>query len=287
MSETRLRSVSSPPPSIIAFVTDGVTSASQAARNRVPSPRRPEGQRSRNTPAISDPAGRQHRRGRSQVNHDRNEGQSGPAAAVPASFGALRHDDISSDVQGLPGFFEVGHLYDQHCSRPADRRDEGPGITKGQHHGMRVTCQRASHRDHVGRPALEPHAPGLAGVFGGDLELLVQPARILAAATDQPQPPPWETAAASAPPDAPPMGAGAMGCCNEKNSVNAVRKAMNAIIADPAAFSQRPPVRAPAAESASGREHCPRRVDSFAHRALVLGRMNAPATVPGLPGLCL
>jgi len=43
----------------------------------------------------------------------------------------------------------------------------------------------------------------------------------------RPRPPALDTAAASAPPDAPPMGASAMGYCNEKNSVNAVRNAMS------------------------------------------------------------
>jgi hypothetical protein len=48
-----------------------------------------------------------------------------------------------------------------------------------------------------------------------------------------PSPPPLETAAVSAPPADPPIGASAMGCGTEKSSVNAVDNAKVAILAPP------------------------------------------------------
>ena len=57
-----------------------------------------QGQRGRKTPAVGDAAGGQHRHGSGQVGHYRHEGQRGPPPAVPASFGPLRHDDVSACV---------------------------------------------------------------------------------------------------------------------------------------------------------------------------------------------
>lgn len=56
-----------------------------------------------------------------------------------------------------------------------------------------------------------------------------------------PRPPPLETAAASAPPADPPIGASAIGCCNENNSVNAVDNAIAAAITLPGSPCQPTP----------------------------------------------
>jgi hypothetical protein len=81
--------------------------------------------------------------------------------------------------------------------------------------------------------------------------LRVRPAAIASSGSSQlrsdrpppirPSPPASDTAAASAPPEAPPIGASAIGCCNENMSVNAVRSAMYSIIAQPAAVSAAAP----------------------------------------------
>jgi hypothetical protein len=107
---------------------------------------------------------------------------------VPASLGALRHDDIGSGVYGSPGLVEVRDLHDQHRSGAADGREERPGVTEGQHDGSRMVRQRSLDRGHVGGPALKSHTPGLVGTCGGYLQLMVQPAGIFPAAADQPQP---------------------------------------------------------------------------------------------------
>jgi len=105
-----------------------------------------------------------------------------------------------------------------------------------------------------------------------------------------PKPPPFDTAAASAPPDAPPMGASAMGCCNEKSPVNAVRNAMSSSSPGPA--PRRPgehrssPSRARGSSAAGGtggrgrRGSCSRRLP--AHRPGTPGVRRARAT--GWPG---
>ena len=141
-------------------------------------------------PPVGDPARGQDRRGGSQVHHDRHEGQRGPAAAGPvaAGFGALGHDDIGTQVHGLPGLLKVGDLDDQRRARLPDEPGERAGVAERQHHGPRPVSQRALDWAGVYRPALETYPPGLAGALGDNRQLTVQPVRVPVAPAEQAQP---------------------------------------------------------------------------------------------------
>ena len=162
-----LRSVSSPRPSTIALLIDGIDQ--RLGRGLEPGPdQRPggaEGQGGGHSPPVGDPAGGQHRRRCGQVHHDRHERQRGPPApgAMPAALGALRHDDIGAEVHRLPGLLKVGDLDDQRRAGLADRVRERAGVAEGQHHRRRVVLQRVLDRADVDRPALEADAPRLVG----------------------------------------------------------------------------------------------------------------------------
>jgi hypothetical protein len=108
---------------------------------------------------------------------------------VPAGLRALGDDDVGSDLQRLPGLIEVRDLNDQHRLCAADGLDQRPRVAERQHDGARPVCQRALDRGGVGRPALKPDAPGLRRARRDDLQLALQPAGILTAAADDPEPP--------------------------------------------------------------------------------------------------
>jgi hypothetical protein len=49
---------------------------------------------------------------------------------VAAGFGALSHDDVRADADGLARLIKVSHLDYERRSRAADRLDERPRVTE-------------------------------------------------------------------------------------------------------------------------------------------------------------
>ena len=235
MSSTLLRSVSSPRPSTMAFLASGLTRDSAVAWNRVPisAPAAPSASAAATPrPSAMSPGG-QHRDRRRQVHHDRRQRQRGPAppGAVPARLGALGDDHVRAFVHRLPRLLHVRDLNDQPDAGLADEPGERPGVAEGQHHRRRLVLQRGRQRAGIDRPALEADAPRPWVVSATSVSSRESQSRSPEPPPSRPSPPPFDTAAASAPPADPPIGASAIGCRMPNISVNAVDNVMVSIVA--------------------------------------------------------
>ena len=231
MSSTRLRSVSSPCPSTIAFLISGPASASAVAWKRVPieRPGGAEGQGRGHAPPVGDPARGQHRRRGRQVHHDRHEGQRGPAAAgpVPAGLGALGHDDIGPERPAacLASSRSVTWMI---SAAPACRMGpvNGRGSPKDNITARGRYCSARSTVPVSAAQLWNPTPQGWLVPSAATGSSRSSQARSPFPPPSRPSPPPFETAAVRAPPAVPPIGASAMGCRSENIVVNAVDNVM-------------------------------------------------------------
>ncbi len=234
MSSTLLRSVSSPRPSTIALaaaaVHEGLGGGLEAGADQRPGGT--EGQRGGHAAPVGDPARGQHRHRRRQVDHDRHERQRGPAVpgAVAAASVPCATMTSAPRSSACRASSRLGDLDDQRRAGRADRAGERARVAEGQHHRGRPGLPSASSTvASVDRPALEADAPGAARAAGhrpaarGPASSGSRCRRRAARGRRR-----WMTAAASAPPADPPIGASAIGCRSPSSSVNAVRSAMAA-----------------------------------------------------------
>lgn len=224
MSSTLLRSVS--PPSLNDRLADrGIDKRLDGGLEASPEQHagRLKRQRRRHATPVGDPAGGQHRCRRNQIDDDRHEGQrrSPTLGTVTTAFGSLGHDDVGADIHRLSGLLKVSDLDDQRHARLTDGLHERTRVSEGQHDGARLVRQRTFDRVDGDRPALESDTPGLFSAQATIGSSRSSQSRSPLPPPSSSSPPPLETAAVKAPPAEPPIGASAIGCCTEKNTVNA------------------------------------------------------------------
>ena len=237
MSSTVLRSVSSPCPSMIALLIEGSTSASVVAWNRVPmsapaAPRASAAATPRPSaipPAASTGVGaaRSTTTG-TNGSVDRPRRAPCPPLSVPCATmtSAPRSTACLASSRSVTWMISV---------TPA-RRIGGTNARGSPKDSITATGLCSSARSTVPTSTAQlwkpmPHGLSVPSARTGSSRAS-QPGSPLPPPSS-PRPPPLETAAASAPPAEPPIGASAIGCRNEHNSVNAVDKAMATIIAPP------------------------------------------------------
>ena len=177
---------------MIAFLADGIRQALGRGleTGAQQGPGRAQRERRGYASPVCDPAGRQDRYRRSQIRYSRHERQRGPAAAgaVPAGLGALRHDDVGTEIHRLPSLLHVSDLDDQHRACLPDEPGERARITERQHHRMGAVLQRPLHCTRADRPAQEADAPRVAGAVGDERQLAVKPGQVPDATAQQSQP---------------------------------------------------------------------------------------------------
>src|SRR6266498_3429890 len=126
---------------------------------------------------------------------------------MPTGFGALRHDHVGAHIHRLSGLLKVGCLDDQRRAGLADGLGQRSRVTEGQHHGPGL-CSSA--RSMVSTLIAQPWKPTPHGLSVPSATIGSSRASQAASPLpppSRPSPPPLETAAASAPPADPPMGA--------------------------------------------------------------------------------
>ena len=230
ISSTLLRSVSAPCPSMIALMAGGSVSASAVARNRVPSstPAAPSA-RAAATPrpsAIPPAASTGTGAARSATTGtngrvDRPRRAPCPPLSVPCAT-------ITSAPRSTACLASSTLVAWMIRAAPARRTGSVNGrgspkdnmTARGRHSSARSIVRTSIAQ--LWKPT--PHgSPAPRATIGSSRAS--QSASPLPPPSS-PSPPPLDTAAARAPPAAPPIGASAIGCRTENNSVNAVNNAI-------------------------------------------------------------
>ena len=192
MSSTRLRSVSSPCPSTIAFLISGLARDSAVAWNRVPmsAPAAPRARAAATPRPSAIPPAARTGVGAARSTTTGTKGSVDRPRRAPCPPASVPWATMTSapSVHGLPGLLKVGDLDDQRRTRLPDESGERAGVAEGQHHGPGPVLQRTLDRAGVDRPALETDPPGLAGALGDDRQLTVQPVQVPVTPAEQAQP---------------------------------------------------------------------------------------------------
>lgn len=152
--------------------------------------RRAERQRRGDAAAVGDAAGREHGNVTRQVDDEGHEREQRAAAprTMPAALGALRDDQVRSDVERPVHLVQVDGLDDQRGVRPADRWNERRRIAEREHDRGRLERQRVRDIGDVRAPAEEADAPRPRGPLGRESEFAGQPGPLAATAADQAEP---------------------------------------------------------------------------------------------------
>lgn len=152
---------------------------------------------------------------------------------MPAGFGALHDQGIGPGIQRGQRLIDVMHLNDGQRAAVLDRGNKGPGIAKrqGDHvgpigQGQVQQFEALGHGEHH-----QADAPRFLDV-AHQRQLGFHPVRIAIAGPDQTKPAGPETAAASRPPAAPPMGASTTGWVMFNSRVSAESKLLTVYLLD-------------------------------------------------------